>query len=110
MARRSRSDDLCGYCGGSCVVTHQKAGFWRRLGFDGVTVLWPQGTKIVTDDPLTIQVPGLGRVTSGDSAYGRVDTFAPGHLPEGIGAIPDGCPSELIAFFPEGERPLIGYL
>ncbi|HET8664897.1 MAG TPA: hypothetical protein VFM08_11335 [Nocardioides sp.] len=92
------------------MVTHQKAGFWRRLGFDGVTVLWPQGTKIVTDDPLTIQVPGLGRVTSGDSAYGRVDTFAPGHLPEGIGAIPDGCPSELIAFFPEGERPLIGYL
>jgi hypothetical protein len=74
----------------------------RCLGFEGATVLWPHGTKIVTDDPLTIEVPGLGRITSGDSVYGGVDTFAPGHLPDGISAIPDGCPTTLIAFFPDG--------
>ncbi len=72
------------------------------LGFDGATVLWPYGTMIVTDDPLTIEVPGLGRITSGDSVYGGVDTFVPGHLPDGVGAIPDGCAPTLIAFFPEG--------
>ena len=93
----AREDGLVLTSDGSSVLVGPKFGSYggtggggnvtmagRCLGFDGATVLWPYGTTIVTDDPLTIEVPGLGRVTGGDSVYGGVDTFVPGHLPRAL--------------------------
>jgi hypothetical protein len=36
------------------------------LGTDGYVVVWPHGTEVVDEDPLTIDVPGAGRVALGD--------------------------------------------
>jgi hypothetical protein len=36
------------------------------LGAGGYTVVWPHGTEVVDEDPLTIDVPGEGEVTLGD--------------------------------------------
>jgi hypothetical protein len=70
------------------------------LGIDTSTVIWPNGTAVVADDPLTIDVPGLGRVAVGDHVAGGSDPYG-NHLPSGIDAIPSDCPSdEVIAFYP----------
>ena len=71
------------------------------LGLDDATVIWPHGTTVVADDPLTIDVPGLSEVTVGDTLTGGADVYAD-YLPEGIDAIPEGCPTgRVIAFYPE---------
>lgn len=36
------------------------------LGARGVVVVWPHGTRVVDTDPLTVDVPGSGRVGPGD--------------------------------------------
>ena len=36
------------------------------LGVDDTVVVWPHGTKVVEEHPLTVAVPGLGRVGLGD--------------------------------------------
>jgi hypothetical protein len=33
-------------------------------------VFWPRGTKVVSTDPVTLNVPGIGHVTDGDVVYG----------------------------------------
>ena len=69
------------------------------LGIDHATVVWPHGTTISDRDPLTIEVPGLGRVRVGSSVDGGAGDL--GDLPKGIDAIPSGCPTEhVIAFYP----------
>lgn len=76
----------------------------RCLGLNDATVIWPHGTKVVSDDPLTVDVPGLGRLRIGDEVGGGADVYGD-HLPEGIDAIPSGCPTEeVVAFYPEGEE------
>ena len=76
---------------------------------DGATVIWPHGTKITADDPLTIDVPGLGSLRVGDAVVGSGDQFVnhrPGqqyidHLPKGIDRAPTGCRrNQVIAFYP----------
>jgi hypothetical protein len=74
------------------------------LGVEGdgavATVIWPHGTKIASDDPLTIDVPGLGRVSVGDQVAGGDDVNVD-RLPKGNDAIPSGCPTEqVVAFYP----------
>lgn len=70
------------------------------LGINRATVIWPHGTKIASDDPLTVDVPGLRRKAVGDHVDGGGDPYVD-YLPEGIGSIPRGCRSEqVIAFFP----------
>lgn len=72
------------------------------LGMDGNTVIWPYGTEVVDDSPLTIRVPDLGEITVGDSIEGGADTYADS-LPEGIDELPSGCPEVgLFAFYPHG--------
>jgi len=80
---------------------------------DGATVIWPHGTKITADDPLTIEVPGLGRLGVGDGVVGSGDLFVnhrPGqeyvdHLPKGIDRVPTGCRrNQVIAFYPDGRH------
>ncbi|OMQ14576.1 hypothetical protein A7K94_0215660 [Modestobacter sp. VKM Ac-2676] len=36
------------------------------LGADGTVVIWPHGTEVVTEDPLVVDVPEIGRVALGD--------------------------------------------
>jgi hypothetical protein len=76
---------------------------------NGATVIWPHGTKITADDPLTIEVPGLGRVRVGDSVDGSGDQVVnhrPGQehldrLPKGVDRVPTGCRrNQVIAFYP----------
>jgi len=76
---------------------------------DGATVIWPHGTKITADDPLTIDVPGLGSVRVGDRIDGSGDQLVnhrPGQkyvddLPKGIDRVPTGCRrNQVIAFYP----------
>jgi hypothetical protein len=64
-------------------------------------VIWPQGTRIASDDPMTIDVPGLGTLTIGDQVAGGGVEYG-NRLPEGIDAIPSGCPTdEMVAFYPD---------
>lgn len=71
------------------------------LGINDATVFWPYGTEVVAENPLTIDVPGLGRVSVGDQVIGGADVYAD-HLPKGIDAIPSGCPTkDVVAFYPE---------
>jgi len=76
---------------------------------DGATVIWPHGTKITADDPLTIDVPSLGSLRVGDYVGGLGDQFVnhrPGeeyldYLPKGIDRVPSGCHrNQVIAFYP----------
>lgn len=70
------------------------------IGIDDVTVIWPYGTKIATQHPLTIDVPGLGRLKVGEHADGGADLYGH-HLPKRIDAIPSDCPTQrVIAFYP----------
>lgn len=69
------------------------------LGIDTSTVIWPHGTKIVSDDPLTIDIPGSDQVTIGDHVEGGGDVYSD-YVPEGIDTIPPSCPGEVIAFYP----------
>lgn len=76
------------------------------LGVEGdgavATVIWPHGTKIVSPDPLTIDVPGLGRVSVGDQVAGGGGDVSVDRLPKGIDAIPSSCPTEqVVAFYPD---------
>jgi hypothetical protein len=71
------------------------------LGIGDTTVLWPHGmtTTIFDREPLTIEVPGLGRVRVGSGVDGGAESR--GDLPKGIDAIPSGCPTDhVIAFYP----------
>ena len=36
------------------------------LGADGYVIVWPYGTAVVDEDPLTVDVPDLGRVVIGE--------------------------------------------
>ena len=76
---------------------------------DAATVIWPHGTKITADNPLTIEVPGLGNLRVGDGVDGSGDQFVnhrPGqehldYLPKGIDRVPTGCrANQVIAFYP----------
>ena len=85
-----------GYPGGTVTM----AG--RCLGLDSRPALWPHGTRIVSEVPLTIEVPGLGRLAVGDHvAEGAVADWSQQHLPEGINSMPAGCTRALIAYEPD---------
>jgi hypothetical protein len=68
-------------------------------------VIWPHGTKIATDDPLTIDVPSLGRLRVGDYVDGMGGDEYVDYLPKGIDAVPSGCPTDqVVAFYPD-QKP-----
>ena len=72
------------------------------VGLNDVTTIWPHGTVVTSNDPLTIDVPGLGHLTVGDPVSGGADGGGPGpltHLPKGIDAIPSGCPTDQVVYF-----------
>ncbi len=72
------------------------------LGAGRQTIIWPHGTKILSENPLAIDVPELGRVTVGDRIVGGGTSWQADRLPDGIDALPDGCPDDqLFAFRPE---------
>lgn len=69
------------------------------LGTDDYVVIWPHGTDVVQNDPLTIDVPGLGEVRIGQDIRlggGMVvehseDEVKPGPLRMGDFTVPAGC-------------------
>jgi hypothetical protein len=66
------------------------------------TIIWPHGTRITSDAPVTIEVPGLGQIMIGDPIDGGASNVTVDRLPKGIDAIPPGCPTEhVVAFDPE---------
>jgi hypothetical protein len=71
------------------------------LGINGATVIWPHGTKIATDDPLTIDVPSLGSLRVGDYVDAMAGDEYVDYLPKGIDAVPSRCPTEVVAFYPD---------
>ena len=68
------------------------------LGINDATVVWPYGTKVIDEDPLTVEVPGLGQVGVGGQLSGGAEVYED-HLPEGIDDIPSGCPTALVVVF-----------
>jgi hypothetical protein len=71
------------------------------VGINQATVIWPYGTEVVSEDPLVLDVPGLSEIGLGDEVSGGADEYE-NFLPDGIEAIPEGCPdSEVVAFFPD---------
>ncbi|WP_224124042.1 hypothetical protein [Nocardioides mangrovi] len=77
------------------------------LGIGNAVAFWPKGTKVVSEDPLTIDVPGEGEISVGDTVQGAggshstasgsdIDSSKP-DLP-----IPSSCPSKSwVDFRPE---------
>lgn len=69
------------------------------LGASGVVVIWPVGTDVVDEDPLTIDIPGMGEFSLGESVEvpgGMVlehtsDTVPPGPLSLGGVTVPEAC-------------------
>ena len=56
------------------------------LGADGWVVVWPYGTKVVDEDPLTIEIPDTGTFSLGDQVQvggGFVLEHTPGEEPVG---------------------------
>lgn len=66
---------------------------------NGQVIIWPGGTTIVSEDPITIKVPGLGEIGLGDKIDGGGGmTDEP---PDGVD-VPSTCPSEnLVVFRPQ---------
>jgi hypothetical protein len=69
----------------------------KCLGIGNEVAFWPHGTKVVSDDPLTIDVPGEGEVTIGDTVSGAGATHSSGRPEVDTSVpdtpIPDACPS-----------------
>ena len=69
------------------------------LGAGGAVVVWPYGTEVITDEPLTIEVPGYGTFALGDSvqvAGGYVlehssDAVSPGPYDVAGVTVPAAC-------------------
>lgn len=69
------------------------------LGAGGYVVVWPHGTEVVDEDPLTIDIPDAGRVALGDEVQvggGFVlehssTTRSPGPLQAGGITVPAEC-------------------
>lgn len=69
------------------------------LGAGGAVVVWPHGTTVAGTDPLTVDVPGYGTFTLGETvglAGGYVVEHSPGPAPTGpydVGGVevPSGC-------------------
>jgi hypothetical protein len=69
------------------------------LGASGSVIVWPHGTEVVQDDPLTIDIPDYGTFALGDKvqvAGGYVlehssDNVEPGDHPIGGVTVPAEC-------------------
>jgi len=94
-------DNNVGYgVGGSVSMAGSCVGL--AMGSEHRTVIWPNGTKIVSEDPFTLDVPGVGRVSLGDTLAGGGHDVSPDRLPDGIESVPSNCPSaDLMAFLPD---------
>lgn len=71
------------------------------LGLDQTLIIWPPGTEVIAQEPLTINVPGLGAVKVGDHIEGGGQEYDVSDPPDGL-KIPAGCSSDLLySFFPD---------
>lgn len=70
------------------------------LGIGDAVVVWPPGTEVESDEPLVVNVPGLGQVGVGDRIEGGADVHDPEDPPDGL-KIPEGCRDHrLVSFWP----------
>jgi hypothetical protein len=68
------------------------------LGIGDHVAVWPSGTDVVAEDPLVIDVPGLGEVRVGDDvtgAGGYVQEYGRGDGP----ALPDECSDAFVVIY-----------
>lgn len=73
----------------------------KCLGIDSAVTIWPPETRIVSDEPLVIEVPGLGRIKVGDRIKGGGYASKPSKPPSGI-QVPSSCQNRsLFSFFPD---------
>lgn len=71
------------------------------LGIDATTVIWPYGTKVVSESPVIVDVPGLGHLSPGDTVSGGGEQWT-NRLPKGIDALPAGCSGhDVLEFWPD---------
>ena len=59
------------------------------LGIGNNIAFWPHGTKIVSEDPLTVDVPGEGELTIGDTVEGAGGSHSTAFNPEISTVVPD---------------------
>ena len=70
------------------------------LGVGDAVVVWPPGTEVTSDDPLVVDVPGLGTVGVGDRVEGGALERDPEDPPDGLD-VPEGCRDhQLLSFWP----------
>jgi hypothetical protein len=93
LVRESRGDSMGAEFRGPLAVVGGCA------GAGGAVVVWPHGTEVVATDPLTLDIPGSGRVALGEAfemgggfAYEAAssDRDAPAEIGDGV-AIPEDC-------------------
>lgn len=68
------------------------------LGIDDSVALWPSGTELVSEDPLTIDVPGTGEVQVGASVRGAGGYIEAGRY-GGKPTLPKSCSEAPVVSF-----------
>ena len=68
------------------------------LGGRGQTVVFPYGTKVVSESPLTVDIPRLGEVSVGEVLGGGGSLYSK-FPPKGIDEIPADCPGLPVLMF-----------
>jgi hypothetical protein len=68
------------------------------LGIGDSVALWPHGTRVTRDDPLTIDVPGTGPVEVGSAVRGSGGFLKPG-THGGEPPLPASCASAPVVVF-----------
>jgi len=56
--------------GRDAIVSGPLARVGDCAGIGDVVAAWPLGTKVVSESPLTLRIPGLGAVSAGESLTG----------------------------------------
>lgn len=97
----SDSNNIAGVIAGVGLVGKVAITDGGCLGTDGRLVIWPPGTTVRSENPLRIQVPGLGDLAVGDRFYGGGHIFEQGRRPNDV-SIPAQCrTNEMMQFWPD---------
>lgn len=76
-----------------------------RIGTSAYTAIWPEGTTVKEDDPVSISLPGGEAVGNGSKVDGA-GGFLTGELPSWAPAIPESCDASAeIAVMSQARAP-----
>jgi len=68
------------------------------LGIGDAVAIWPSGTDLVSDDPLTIKVPGVGEIEVGTTVRGAGGDMEVGGY-GGKPSLPQSCSDSPVVTF-----------